>query len=50
MNMGAGMLLMLLSLAGIVIFSAVLLSTRHSQARKKEEIYRAIRDDYARRQ
>ncbi len=47
--MSTGFLLMLLSLAGIVICSAVILSTRRSQIRKKEEIYRQIRDDYSRK-
>lgn len=49
MEISFGFILMVLSLIGIVLFSVILLTVNRSRSRRKEEIYRSVQDEYARK-
>lgn len=49
MYFGFGMMLMIASLIGIVIFSLILIRSRATEAKKKKEIYESIQDEYSRK-
>lgn len=46
---GIGLVLMIVSAIGFIGAALMILSTNRSKARKKEEIYRSVHDEYSRR-